>query len=702
MRDFNVGTSILRLYDNGKFTLLPSGESDADILLQNKLNFELQSNAEEDEILRYNVRFVGFEQDGKKFILKYEMTDAPISVLSVIESFDGTSALRITNTVTNTGDAVADINYISSAYIDNIGTSGKLPWYSEDRMKVHYCYNSWQKEGQWHSCDLDSLGILPGTLHSWERSQARFAGIGSHCTKRYYPLVMLEDMELGAIYFMEIEDGNAWSIDVGSIGGYSNGSLYLRASAADETNGNWYLHLAPGESYTARTATLGCVRGGFDEAVRELTAYKRATSLISFEGRDIPVAFNDYMDCLWCQRNEEKMTRIIDAAADAGCEVFCIDAGWYKNRAEGANWSSTLGDWEVDDRPFGERGLGGTLDYIISKGMKAGVWFEFESCNSTAAFYEKEHAILTRHGHKINAHRAFMNFCDEAVVAHLESRVDALYEMGVRYIKNDYNASVGIGTDICDENLALGLIKNTNAFYAFIDKLVAKYPDLTIENCGSGALRSDSGTLRHFHLQSTSDQELYENYPSIVCGSMALMPPEKAGIWSYPYPVMCDDASKEIDESYFADMTDGEQTIFNMVSAMCGSLYLSGRIDFCDEYNKALIKEAVDTFKSYRSMIKRAYPIFPLGQLSINKRGYLALGLVDEDAGEMLLALWNISANEKSVSIDLSRFAKESSCAELIYPRNDGRVSFTFEDGKLDVDFGQREGYFARMFKIKF
>ena len=215
-------------------------------------------------------------------------------------------------------------------------------------------------------------------------------------------------------------------------------------------------------------------------------------------------------------------------------------------------------------------------------------------------------------------------------------------------------------------------------------------------------MRSDSGTLRHFHLQSTSDQELYRNYPSIVCGSMALMPPEKAGIWSYPYPVMCDDATKEIDESYFTDMSDGEQTVFNMVSAMCGSLYLSGRIDFCDEYNKALIKEAIETFKSYRGMIKRAYPVFPLGQMSINKRGYLALGLVDQEAGEMILALWNIGAKEKSVSVDLSRFEKDTSSAELIYPREDTRVSFSFDAGRLNVDFGSRDGYFARMFKIKF
>lgn len=45
------------------------------------------------------------------------------------------------------------------------------------------------------------------------------------------------------------------------------------------------------------------------------------------------------------------------------------------------------------------------------------------------------------------------------------------------------------------------------AFYNFIDKIREKYKDLVMENCGSGAMRSDGGIMPHFHLLSTSDQE---------------------------------------------------------------------------------------------------------------------------------------------------------------------------------------------------
>lgn len=701
MTEFKIGKSILGICDNGKVTLFTERTRRKTLAHPNKLGFEIHENSEPDDMVKNNLTYLGHTSEGSVVTLKYAMVGQPIEITSRYESFDGSEALRVTNTLRNVGDVDVDLNYISSAYVGNIGGDGDLEWYDDGKLRVHYCYSSWQKEGQWTSSSLWDLGINAASPHSWERNEQKFTSLGTHSTKRYYPLVMIEDLELHTVWFIEIEGGNNWEIDVGSLGGYDGGMIYMRASAATEDNGAWRKTLKPGEEYVARTATVGCVDGGFDEAARSLLTYKRATSLISFENREIPVVFNDYMDCLWCQRSEEKMTRLIDAAAEAGCEAFCIDAGWHKNSVVGSNWSENLGDWEVDDSRLGERGLAGTLNYISERGMKPGVWFEIEACNPNAAFYKNENTILTRAGHKINASRAFVNFCNPDVTAHLESRIDALYNMGVRYIKNDYNRTVGIGTDISNPNAAEGLNENVDAFYAFIDKIIAKHPDLTIENCGGGGLREESGTLRHFYLQSTSDQEYYFNNPSIICGSMALMPPEKAGIWAYPYPVMLAHSGREITEEYFVNMSDGEETIFNMVNGMCGSLYLSGRIDFCDELNKALIKESIDTFKSYRSTLKRSYPIFPLGQLPINKRGYLALGLVSEKEDEMLLAIWKINAKENETVINLSSRLSDTSRVEMLYPHADSKVKLEYSDGKITARFPEDKKYMARMLKIK-
>ena len=44
---------------------------------------------------------------------------------------------------------------------------------------------------------------------------------------------------------------------------------------------------------------LGCVNGGFDEAVAALTAYRRKACLRPHaDNRNCPVIFNDYMNCL--------------------------------------------------------------------------------------------------------------------------------------------------------------------------------------------------------------------------------------------------------------------------------------------------------------------------------------------------------------------------------------------------------------------
>ena len=193
-----------------------------------------------------------------------------------------------------------------------------------------------------------------------------------------------------------------------------------------------------------------------------------------------------------------------------------------------------------------------------------------------------------------------------------------------------------------------------------------------MENCGSGALRSDNKTLKRFSLQSSSDQEFYFNNPSIVMGTMLQMPPEKAGIWSYPYPVMFEGRETfELTDEYVEKMADGYETSFNMVTSMMGAMYLSGRIDLCDEKNFKLVKDGVDFYKKIRDDISNSRPVFPLGLCRINEKCTTALGLLSDK--KLLLAVWNINTGKDAeIKLDLSKYLDSDVCISAIYPQLDG------------------------------
>ena len=156
-----------------------------------------------------------------------------------------------------------------------------------------------------------------------------------------------------------------------------------------------------------------------------------------------------------------------------------------------------------------------------------------------------------------------------------------------------------------------GLVTHMRAFYSFIDEVRAGHNHLILENCGSGGMREDYGILSHFHLQSSSDQEIYHNYPSILGGGLAAVLPEQLGIWAYPYPLLFSDM-KNPDalktKAYQDMMKDGEQTIFNMINGMCGNMYLSGHLEAADELNMGLIKEGIAIYKVERKHIHNSYP----------------------------------------------------------------------------------------------
>ena len=339
----------------------------------------------------------------------------------------------------------------------------------------------------------------------------------------------------------------------------------------------------------------------------------------------------------------------------------------------------TKGSTTENDR-FPDFGLHGILSYIREKGMVPGIWLEAECCEAYCQAAElSETALCRRNGLPIGGSRNLFDLRDPAVRRHLHALIDRLCDMSVGFFKNDYNRPTGIGFSDHGGAFSEEAAEAQEAVLDFFDEVHRRHPGIIIENCGSGAMRADNGFLSHFEMQSSSDQELYYRYPSILSGSLACMTPEKCGVWAYPYPFYLPFDGSSIDqfndEALWAkkreQFADGEDTVFNMVSGLMGCLYLSGRIDRCDEKNAALVKEGIALFKRNRASLTRSVPVWPAGTFSIEEEGMFCTGLLDKEAGKLRLAVWNINAHKKTAVFNLSKWAGRYSSAAIVYPSAD-------------------------------
>lgn len=498
MQSFIHNETELIVYDNGSFTIAQKGKHNLyDEKLFCRANFELSISG--DKPLRLSE--TGFVFDGMEKVdgglkLYYTNKTEKLYLTTELKFVEGTNVISQQNTVENIGVESILLTSFSSSFIENIGYSDNSLWYENDLM-VYICSNKWQGEGQWQTYTPKQLGLYPATMHPWECESCKINSVGSWSTCNFYPLVIIEDKKENRAWFMEIEGSHSWFIKLCSHGGYAAPMLSLGASGCDESNGYWYYSLKPGEKYSTERTFFGIAQNGFEGAVAQLNEFKRKDSLVKYKDGTPPVIFNDYMNCVWIDQSPERLIPIIDRAAEAGCEIFCIDDGWQTNKNGYGH-----GDWIPRDI----HALKGLADRIIEKGMIPGIWLELDACNENSNGYKlSEDCVLKRYDEIVGKTRAFYNFKSKEVTDYLFEKVKYLYDMGFRFIKNDYNQSTGIG---CTNNRerysspAEGLIQNTNAFYAFIDRLYQSFPDLIVENCGSGAMRADNKVLRRGMLQS--------------------------------------------------------------------------------------------------------------------------------------------------------------------------------------------------------
>lgn len=558
------------------------------------------------------LRYVGHEtaRRGPFSTLAVTLQDPDTGLVATVtyRRLDDAGVLSSSTRLSNRGATPLRVQSVSSLLLGGLaGAGGDLR-----DVEVLWAENDWQAESRWHGRWFRDAVPQLSTRVEDGRSRGRFAltSVGSWSSGTYLPMGAAVNHQTGHTLLWQIEHNGAWHWQVGEHLGSGNALSYVSLLGPTDIDHHWNITLGPGDSFESVPASIAVADDGLEGAAARLTRYRRAIQRPHDDLHALPIVFNDYLNTVMADPTTERLLPLVAAAAAAGAEYFCIDAGWYAEPAE--DWWDGVGEWRPSETRF-TGGLQRVMEEIRAKGMVPGIWIEPEvvGVRSPVADVLPHDAFFMRHGERVvEQGRYHLDLRHPAAQGHLDSTVDFLVdELGIGYIKMDYNIDVAPGTDVEGIPPGAGLLEHNRAMLAWVERALDRHPSLTLEACSSGAMRCDYATLSRFQLQSTSDQEDPLSYPPITAAAPLAIAPEQAAVWAPVQPEMSNDL-----------------IAFTLSGALLGRMHLSGYIDAMTSEQFALVTQAVDVYKQIRHDIAQAVPFWPLG-LPKWTDGWLAIGL---------------------------------------------------------------------------
>nr|WP_269330033.1 glycoside hydrolase family 36 protein [Kineosporia babensis] len=507
--------------------------------------------------------------------------------------------------------------------------------------------SDWLAEGRFTSRPLRELGLpqLAAALtHQPPRGSYTATSQGTWSTGHHLPVGAVVHAAQQQALAWQIEHNGAWRWEIGDD---ETGAVLTLAGPTDE-DAAWTKVLQPGEEFSTVPVTLAWGKN-FTAAMAGLTDHRRAGRRPHQDNALMPVVFNDYMNTLNGDPTTERLLPLIQAAAEVGAEVFCIDAGWYDDTG---HWWDSVGEWQPSRTRF-PNGLQEVIEAVRAHGLVPGLWLEPEVIGINSPMAEKlpREAFLQRNQERVvEHHRYHLDLRHPAAVEHLNGVVDRLVEeFGIGFFKLDYNINPGPGTDLDADSPGAGLLEHNRAHLAWLDAVLERHPRLILENCSSGAMRSDWAILSRLALQSTSDQQDFRLFPPIAAAAPMTMLPEQAANWAYPQPGMTP-----------------EQISFCLVTGLLGRFYLSGYLNRMTSAERERVAAAVAVAKEIRSFVRTGHPIWPL-HLPIWDGSWVALGLCRAD--EDLVSLWR-RGRQSEVQLHLPHRAQQQITVETVFPKD--------------------------------
>lgn len=282
-------------------------------------------------------------------------------------------------------------------------------------------------------------------------------------------------------------------------------STRINCDALGQSDGRAVLQMAIGGGATGKSLGSGTDIAGAESVyalaptrsalAQAFHAYLRAETLPArTTWPERKVHLNSW-EALGFDLSQPALIALVESAAMLGIERFVLDDGWFAGRR---NDQTSLGDWFVSPDIF-PNGLAPLIDHVHTLGMDFGLWVEPEMVSPDSDLY-RAHPDWCLHLESRQARPTMrcqlaLDMRREDVRDYLFAHLDTLLrENAIAYLKWDHN-----------RDLFPSAQRQTEGFYALLDRLRAAHPDVEIESCSSGGGRIDFGILQRCHRVWPSD-----------------------------------------------------------------------------------------------------------------------------------------------------------------------------------------------------
>ena len=354
--------------------------------------------------------------------------------------------------------------------------------------------------------------------------------------------------------------------------------------------------LVPGETFSTPEFVMTFSKEGKGGVSRAFHKWARLYAIANGDKlRD--VLLNSW-EGVYFNVNQETMDQMMGDIASLGGELFVMDDGWFGDKYPRDNDKSSLGDWMVCEKKL-PQGIGGLTQSARRNGIKFGIWNEPEMANTKSELYEKHPDWVLQHTNRPlrqgrGGTQVVLDLCNPKVQDFVFGVTDKLLSENpeIAYIKWDCNADImNYGSLYLPKDKQSELyVRYHRGLHKVLDRIRAKYPDVTIQLCASGGGRVGYGLLPWFDEFWTSDNtDAYQRlfiqwsdshfYPAIAMAShVSASPNHQTG--------------REVPIKFRFDV------------AMSGRLGMEIQPKNMSDREKEFSKRAIEAYKSVRPVIQ--------------------------------------------------------------------------------------------------